>query len=651
MSSRRVTNIAAVCSFAPVTGKPFVAIFVDMIGHYPSVDMDNSDDDSDDLEIKVIGDSMTEKLKDFSDTQLDDEIEKYKEYVYGKKSGLKLSDEGAKFTIHLQKLQREKDKRARLIKRSQAAPAPEPQDTQRFDEFCGGPCTIGDGQATGGTSSTIQPGSLRGFGISSTVKTDSFSNNIRLHSPTSSAPHEDFGNGKITVSSETTRQFPSPEKSASSADRATRVSSGEQAGPSCRELSTPNQFDKSEGCSICKKTSNLKNVAGKDGLYCSVCRRKQNTPDPSFQLDGDRKTPAARTRSSRKREREADVGRTPDTAMQIDSSDDEIEKTRVGVVERPRRMGLRSSQKARMEGYRVAYPSRTDSDAVEILPEDIDRLNPMEFLNDTIIDFYIKYIQRDEFLSPEERQRFHFFNSFFYKKLSEVVSLQKKKGGADFSKLRKWTRGTNIFEKDYLFVPIHDKLHWSLAIICHPGWDKGTDSERCIIHLDSMSLGHDSQRVFRLLKSYLVAEWKHSVEAGENEADECIHTVQKLKADDIPCKKVPVPLQENESDCGLFLLHYIQKFAECAPKTMKLVDLEGSWETVGVFGVDWFLPTEASNLRTSIQEHLQRLFDQEILEHAKSACEQVKEEDRLNEDVPNDEGRCELMITVDRETS
>lgn len=289
MSSRRVTNIAAVCSFAPVTGKPFVAIFVDMIGHYPSVDMDNSDDDSDDLEIKVIGDSMTEKLKDFSDTQLDDEIEKYKEYVYGKKSGLKLSDEGAKFTIHLQKLQREKDKRARLIKRSQAAPAPEPQDTQRFDEFCGGPCTIGDGQATGGTSSTIQPGSLRGFGISSTVKTDSFSNNIRLHSPTSSAPHEDFGNGKITVSSETTRQFPSPEKSASSADRATRVSSGEQAGPSCRELSTPNQFDKSEGCSICKKTSNLKNVAGKDGLYCSVCRRKQNTPDPSFQLDGDRK--------------------------------------------------------------------------------------------------------------------------------------------------------------------------------------------------------------------------------------------------------------------------------------------------------------------------------------------------------------------------
>jgi hypothetical protein len=34
---------------------------------------------------------------------------------------------------------------------------------------------------------------------------------------------------------------------------------------------------------------------------------------------------------------------------------------------------------------------------------------------------------------------------------------QRKKVNTDFSKLRKWTKGTNIFEKDYLFVPIHDK--------------------------------------------------------------------------------------------------------------------------------------------------------------------------------------------------
>lgn len=118
--------------------------------------------------------------------------------------------------------------------------------------------------------------------------------------------------------------------------------------------------------------------------------------------------------------------------------------------------------------------------------------------------------------------------------------------------------------------------------------------------------------------SYIVAEWKHSVETCENEADECTLSVQRLKADEIMCKKVPVPLQDNESDCGLFLLHYIQKFVEYAPKTLKSRDLDGNWENLGVFGRDWFLSTEASSLRTSILEHLCRLFKQEysILEQA-----------------------------------
>jgi Ulp1 family protease len=35
-----------------------------------------------------------------------------------------------------------------------------------------------------------------------------------------------------------------------------------------------------------------------------------------------------------------------------------------------------------------------------------------------------------------------------------------------------------------------------------------------------------------------------------------------------------VPLQENESDCGLFLLRYIEKFVEKAPRTLRLSDLD-----------------------------------------------------------------------------
>lgn len=43
-------------------------------------------------------------------------------------------------------------------------------------------------------------------------------------------------------------------------------------------------------------------------------------------------------------------------------------------------------------------------------------------------------------------------------------------------------------------------------------------------------------------------------------------------------------MQDNESDCGLFLLHYIHKFVESAPKTMKASDLDGDFEVLGVVG-------------------------------------------------------------------
>ncbi len=46
----------------------------------------------------------------------------------------------------------------------------------------------------------------------------------------------------------------------------------------------------------------------------------------------------------------------------------------------------------------------------------------------------------------------------------------------------------DIFEKDFLFVPIHDHLHWSLLIVCNPGADPADPSKTpCMLHLDSMS--------------------------------------------------------------------------------------------------------------------------------------------------------------------
>ena len=57
-----------------------------------------------------------------------------------------------------------------------------------------------------------------------------------------------------------------------------------------------------------------------------------------------------------------------------------------------------------------------------------------------------------------------------------------------------------------------------------------------------------------------------------------------------------VPLQENNSDCGIFWLHYIEKILEDAPEKLIFQNLDE------IFNYNWFLPIEASNLRKHIQK-------------------------------------------------
>lgn len=97
--------------------------------------------------------------------------------------------------------------------------------------------------------------------------------------------------------------------------------------------------------------------------------------------------------------------------------------------------------------------------------DDIPRLDDGEFLNDNLVQFWIRYLEywleKDE---PVLRDRIHFMSSFFYAKLT-----QDGKGGIDYDKVKRWTRTVNVFEKDYIIVPVCAALHWYVMIICNPG--------------------------------------------------------------------------------------------------------------------------------------------------------------------------------------
>ena len=97
---------------------------------------------------------------------------------------------------------------------------------------------------------------------------------------------------------------------------------------------------------------------------------------------------------------------------------------------------------------------------------DLDRLGEGEFFNDTLISFYLRYLEHKlEERNAETAKRVYLFNSFFYASLTKP---QKGKKGINYEAVQKWTRGVDIFNCDYVVVPINESLHWYFAVICNP---------------------------------------------------------------------------------------------------------------------------------------------------------------------------------------
>nr|KAG5706870.1 hypothetical protein BaRGS_004205 [Batillaria attramentaria] len=127
----------------------------------------------------------------------------------------------------------------------------------------------------------------------------------------------------------------------------------------------------------------------------------------------------------------------------------------------------------------LTYPPPPAKGGITITNEDLYCLNEGEFLNDVILDFYLKYLFREK-LSEEDRQRTHIFSSFFYKRLMQRQSrslqdaedVKLTPAQRRHSRVKTWTRHVDIFEKDFLLIPINEHSHWFLAVICFPGLEK-----------------------------------------------------------------------------------------------------------------------------------------------------------------------------------
>ncbi|XP_019421769.1 PREDICTED: ubiquitin-like-specific protease 1D isoform X2 [Lupinus angustifolius] len=243
---------------------------------------------------------------------------------------------------------------------------------------------------------------------------------------------------------------------------------------------------------------------------------------------------------------------------------------------------------------KIYYPTRDDPECVEVCYKDIDCLAPEGYLTSTIMNFYIRYLKQQASLANRLLSDYHFFNTFFYKKLKEAVSNKQSDRERFFAKFRRWWKGVNIFQKPYILIPIHEDLHWSLIIICIP--DKEDESGPIILHLDSLGL-HSSKSVFNNIKSYLLDEKNYLDKENLSSDVPIAEKIWNWLPRRIDTQPIAVPQQKNESDCGLFVLYFIQRFIEEAPERLKKKDLD-------MFGKRWFKPEEASSLRVKIRKLL-----------------------------------------------
>ncbi|KAL2344320.1 hypothetical protein Fmac_005605 [Flemingia macrophylla] len=262
---------------------------------------------------------------------------------------------------------------------------------------------------------------------------------------------------------------------------------------------------------------------------------------------------------------------------------------------------------------KIYFPSRDDPECVEIRYTDTNCLAPEGYLTSTIMNFYIQYLQQQALLTNKSLSDYHFFNTYFYKKLKEAVSYKQSDREMIFAKFRRWWKGVNIFQKAYVLIPIHEDLHWSLIIVCIP--DKEDESGPIILHLDSLGL-HSSKSVFDNIKSYLIEEKNYMDREGASSDVSIANRIWKSLARRIESQIIAVPQQKNEYDCGIFVLYFIKRFVEEAPPRLKKNDLD-------MVGKRWFKPEEASNLRVKIRklliEKLQNSMKKKCISESSSA--------------------------------
>ncbi|CAM9544602.1 unnamed protein product [Ascophyllum nodosum] len=234
------------------------------------------------------------------------------------------------------------------------------------------------------------------------------------------------------------------------------------------------------------------------------------------------------------------------------------------------RRTLRSGTENEDAGRLLLYypPESSAGDRVAVTVVDEARTQEGEFLNDSLIDLCLKHMHREALPSWEPRanggqimdgERIHILTSHFFTKLSET---KLQNFAVAYSKVKQWSRNVDLFSKKFVFVPVVENMHWSLACLTNldkievgkSGSDFKSNEERpCMLFLDSLGM-HQPTRIYGYLRRYLEEKWK---EAGNGNI--------ALHGETFPLVQPNAPTQINGCDCGVYILRYAKEICQQWP--------------------------------------------------------------------------------------
>lgn len=197
-----------------------------------------------------------------------------------------------------------------------------------------------------------------------------------------------------------------------------------------------------------------------------------------------------------------------------------------------------------MERGQIGVVSQHKNVVVEY--QDIYRLEPLVWLNDELINFYMALVM-DRANRDGSLPKVHCFNTHFFALLREGV----------YAKVRRWTKKVSkivihkwwylifimilfqvdLFSKDLIIIPINQSYHWTLGVI--------DINEKQIRVYDSMGGNHG--RKLNLILNYL----EHLYQDRKKEPIDLSDWQLETPGD--------IPQQGNQSDCGMFACTFAER--------------------------------------------------------------------------------------------